>query len=142
MDSIMQISKSAMDVEYQRIEQVSMNLANANTTRTANGGPYVPKSVISGPTYRAFSSLVTNGALAPTGVSLHTVAPQKVNPRLAYEPSHPHADKNGMVSYPGINHSAEMLTLVQAQRVYEANVAVFNTARSMQIRALDLGAMK
>ncbi|MEZ0604629.1 flagellar basal body rod protein FlgC [Paraburkholderia sp. IW21] len=149
-DSIFAIARSGMDVEHQRMEVIAQNLANAGTTQTAAGTPYQPMRLVSGP--RVVSNFpahlqagndVSGMDVSPTeglaGVQTYGVEPMETQPRLVYEPSHPHADGKGFVHYPGLDHAGEMALMVQTQRVYEANVIMFNAARSMYLRALDLG---
>ncbi len=156
-DSIFAIAGSGMDVERQRMQVIAQNLANASTTRTASGAPYQPMRLVSGPRIQnpttpdgSFATTLSN--LSPTqinqtntqlvnvsGVQAYGVEPMNTQPHLVYDPSHPHADAKGFVSYPGLDHAGEMALMVQTQRVYEADVVMFNAARSMYMRALDLG---
>lgn len=145
-DALFAISASGMDVERQRLQVIAQNLANAGTTRTATGGPYQPMRLVSGPRMASdFSTALADAAatVAPgvslAGVQAYGVERTEQPPRLVYDPQHPHADKRGFVSYPGIDHAAEMALMVQTSRVYESNVVMYNTARSMYMRALDLG---
>ncbi len=131
---IFAIARSGMDVEWQRVEIVAANLANVNTTRTPEGVPYTARSLVSGPKFSALVSHPAQGVQV-LGVQESTVAPKRVQ-----DPSHPHADTAGFVSYPNIDHVHEMTTMIGASRAYEANLAVFTTARSMFQRALELGA--
>ncbi|BFG79454.1 flagellar basal body rod protein FlgC [Paraburkholderia terrae] len=149
-DSIFAIARSGLDVEHQRMEVIAQNLANAGTTRTATGETYTPMRLVSGPRVASkFSDALQFGAPGSTasalptagltGVQAYAIEPAATQPRLVYEPSHPHADAKGFVHYPGLDHAGEMALMVQTQRVYEANVIMFNAARSMYMRALDLG---
>jgi flagellar basal-body rod protein FlgC len=136
-----EISRTGMDVEWKRLEVIAQNLANASTIRTANGEVYKPMRLVSGP---QFSSLAHHGAggFGPqtlSGVRVYSIEPTQVSPRLAYEPSNPQADANGFVAYPGIDHAAEMTLMVKTERVYEANLVAMNSARSMYLKALELG---
>ncbi|RZF29085.1 flagellar basal body rod protein FlgC [Paraburkholderia sp. UYCP14C] len=153
-DSIFAIARSGLDVERQRMEVIAQNLANAGTTRTASGAPYQPQRLVSGPRLASadFSSLLGNGGTASANGAAGLTATQGLGgaqtygietvdapPRLVYDPSHPHADAKGFVSYPGLDHAGEMALMVQTLRVYEANTVMFNAARSMYMRALELG---
>ncbi|WP_454733446.1 MULTISPECIES: flagellar basal body rod protein FlgC [Cupriavidus] len=139
--TIAAIARSGMEVEWQRIEVIARNLANAGTTRMASGEAYVPQRLISGPAF------MTQAGVAPWpadarpagGVRIYGIEAMDTQPRLMHEPAHPHADANGNVAYPGIDHAAEMILLIQSQRIYEANVAVYNLARTMYARALEIG---
>ncbi|MGF6508001.1 flagellar basal body rod protein FlgC [Paraburkholderia sp. 32] len=153
-DSIFAIARSGLDVERQRMEVIAQNLANASTTRTASGASYQPLRLVSGPRLAAgdFPSLLGNGgtpgahsaAGLPTthglgGVQTYGIETVDAPPRLVYDPSHPHADAKGFVSYAGLDHAGEMALMVQTLRVYEANTVMFNAARSMYMRALEMG---
>ncbi len=138
---ILEISHTGMDVEYRRLEVVAQNIANAGTTRTADGETFLPQRLVTGP--RMAPNTLKAGAAAVQatlpGVQVYGVESLNVAPRLVYEPSHPHADAKGFVSYPGIDQLSEMTTLMKALRTYEANVAVFNATRSMYLKAIELG---
>ncbi|HEX8527302.1 flagellar basal body rod protein FlgC [Allosphingosinicella sp.] len=135
----MEISRSGLDVEWRRLEIIAENLANAGTTRTALGEPYQAMRLVSGPAGGFAAQLGRQGAAAPAGVAVYGTQPTNLPPRLVYEPSHPHADDNGYVSYPGIDHAGEMTLMVSTARIYEANLVAMNIARQMYARALDLG---
>ncbi|KWF95595.1 flagellar basal-body rod protein FlgC [Burkholderia cepacia] len=144
-NSLFAIARSGLDVERQRMEVIAQNLANAGTTRTADGQPYHPLRLVSGPRVGAtFDDHLRNGDTSPTfgmtGVQSYGVERMDTPPRLVHDPAHPHADANGMVAYPGIDHAGEMALMVQTLRSYEANTVIFNAARSMYMRALELGA--
>lgn len=127
------ISASGMVVEKTRLDVVALNLANASTTRGANGGPYQPLRVITG--VAATSPFEQYMA----GAKVIDVQPMNVEPRQVYEPNHPHADARGFVAYPNINPVSEMVTLIEATRAYEANVRALNAAKTMALRALEIG---
>jgi flagellar basal-body rod protein FlgC len=133
----MQISRTGMDVEWRRMEVIADNLANIGTTRTAGGEPFRAQRLVSGPK-AGFASLLEGGNTAE-GVAVYGVEPTATPVRRVYEPSHPHADADGYVSYPGIDHAAEMTLLVKTARAYEANIVALNTARQMYSRAMDIG---
>lgn len=135
-----QISLSGLDVEWRRLEIIAQNLANMNTTRTEDGGVYRPLRLLSGPT-ADFGALLTEGAthIAPSGVNVLAIEPQADALRRAYEPNHPHADTDGFVTYPNVDHACEMTLMIRASRAYEANLAAANIARDMYSRALDIG---
>ncbi len=140
----MEISRSGMDVEWRRLEVIAQNIANANTVRMANGQPYQPLKLLSGPllsrSQSSFSQhLEAGAAVQPTGVAVYGVEPQAVEPRKVYDPSHPQADPDGYVSYPGIDQAGEMTAMIKTSRAYEANVVATNAARQMYAKALTLG---
>lgn len=135
-----EISRTGMDVEWRRLEVIAQNLANANTTRTPTGGPYRAMRLVSGP--RAdFARILREGGDATTlsGVEVYGVEPIDLPPRRVYDPTHPHADTDGYVSYPAFDHAGEMTLMVKTARAYEANVVAMGAAREMYAKALELG---
>ena len=132
------ISGSGMDVEKARLDVTAHNLANAHSTRGADGGRFVPMQVISGERVGGFEATLA-GARAGSGAQVLEVRPLFTAPRLAYEPGHPDADARGFVAYPGINPVNEMVNLIATMRAYEANLAAAQAAKTMAMRALDLG---
>lgn len=144
-DSIFAIARSGLDVERQRLEIIAQNLANAGTTRTASGEPYRPLRLVSGPrvdtSFSDFLHTASGSPLggSPAGVQAYGIERVDTSPRLVYDPAHPHADAKGLVAYPGIDHAGEMSLMVQTLRTYEADTVMFNAARSMYMRALELG---
>ena len=136
------ISASGMQVAKLRVDVTAVNLANAYSTRGADGTLFEPLQVVAA-AKRAdlFRTMLDRAgpALALRGAEVVEVRPANVPPRLVYEPHHPDADAKGFVAYPGINPVAEMVNLVAATRIYEANVAALNAAKSMATKALELG---
>ena len=114
------ISASGMTVEKTRVDVTAVNLANANSTRAADGSTFRPLRVISVASAPQFAGLL-EGALR--GAEVRSLKELDAAPRLAYEPGHPDADERGFVSYPGISPVSEMMNLLTAVRIYEANVA-------------------
>jgi len=140
MDAI-QISRTGLDVEWQRLQVIAQNLANMNTTHTASGAPYRAMRLLSGP-QGDFSALVHGGteAARAQGVKVMGLAPVAGGGvRRVYEPDHPDADAQGFVSYPEIDHAAEMTLLIRTSRVYEANLTAMSIAQQMYSRAAQLG---
>lgn len=135
-----EISRTGLDVEWQRLQVIAQNLANVNTTRTASGEPYRPMRLVSGP-LPGFSQLVAGGVPGgvPGGVGVTGLEPVAGNARRVYEPDHPHADADGFVTYPAIDHAGEMTLLIQTSRAYEANLTALNIAHQMYARAMQLG---
>jgi flagellar basal-body rod protein FlgC len=141
ISSIFDISAAGMNLERQRLEVSALNLANANTTRGADGLPFTPLQVVvrSGMTpFDAVFNAVNGGGLSGSG-PVGQVQTADMPPRQVYEPGHPDADANGFVSYPGVNPVSEMVHLIAVTRAYEANVRVFNAGRSMALKALEIG---
>ena len=142
---IFAIARSGMDVEWQRVEVIAANLANLNTTRTADGTPYTAKLLISGPRFSTLLGGVAGAGQAGTqtaaaGVQVLGLENSKAAPKRVLDPAHPHADATGLVTYPNVDHVHEMTSMIAANRVYEANLAVFTSARGMFSRAMELGA--
>ncbi len=137
-----EISASGMVAEKTRLETIALNLANAKTTQTKTGGPYKPLKVITAErTGRSFDSHISAGDYKTKlmGVDVVSVQPVSSTPRMMYEPGHPNADKNGFVAYPNIDSVSEMVSLIDAVRGYEANVRALNIAKSMALKALEIG---
>lgn len=135
------ISAAGMSVERLRVEISALNLANANTVADADGAVFQPMRVIAraGPATPGrigmFSALVNRGLAGPAA----TVESSTRGARQVLEPGHPLADAKGYVRYAAVDPATEMLTLMRATRAYEANVAAMNAARTMAMRALDIG---
>ncbi len=138
----LRISSSGLAAQRKRMEAISSNIANAQTTRTAEGGPYRPKEVVFGsePARETFSEIL-EGEMDAHGKKVHAteVVSTDKPPILKYEPNHPDADQNGYVAYPNINVMSEMANMINAQRSYEANVSAINTAKGMAMKALEIG---
>ena len=136
----MQISRTALDVEWRRLEIIAQNIANASTTLDAAGEPYRALRLLSGPK-GSFSDMLNSGDITGKlqGVAVYSIEAQNLPPRRVYEPAHPQADAEGYVSYPGFDHAAEMALMVKTSRVYEANIVALNTARKMYASAMDIG---
>jgi flagellar basal-body rod protein FlgC len=138
--AVFDISASGMEVQKVRLDTVALNLANANTTRAASGGPYQPLEVIIGQrTENHFDSLVSGMQRRYLGAEVTDIKPASTEPRMVHDPKHPDADSEGFVAYPNINPVSEMVELMEATRAYEANVRAVNAAKTMALRALDLG---
>lgn len=135
------ISAAGMALERTRVEVAALNLANAHTTQAAGQPAYNPLRVVSqaaSPDAFAAMMLSAEPASAAMKPDFHVEA-AGVAPRMVHEPGHPMADARGFVSYPGVDPAAEMVALMSATRAYEANVAAMNTARTMALKALDIG---
>ncbi len=128
------VSASALEAQRMRMNTVASNMANAQSTRTEAGGPYVKKEV-------SFSSVQINPGESDglVGVKVNGVVEDRKPPLVVYDPGHPDADENGNVSMPNINVIEEMVNMMMALRAYEANVKAFNTSKGMYQKALELG---
>ncbi|MBY8825554.1 flagellar basal body rod protein FlgC [Sphingomonas colocasiae] len=134
------IGRSALDVEWQRLQIIAQNLANQNTSRIAGGGTYRPLRVISGPA-GDFSRMITAGqpVATPQGVRVISIEADGGNVRRIYDPGHPDAGADGFVAYPGVDLASEMTLLSKTARVYESNLTLISLAQQMNMRALELG---
>jgi flagellar basal-body rod protein FlgC len=134
------ISAAGMALERARVEVAALNLANAHTTQAPGQIPYSPLRVVAQAALTdGFPALMQGGALAAALKPQFHVELANVAPRVEHEPGHPLADAKGFVTYPGVDPAAEMVSLMSATRAYEANVAAMNTARTMALKALDIG---
>ncbi len=132
------ISAAGMALEHARVEVAALNLANAHTTHGPGQAAYLPLHVVAQSSPEDFASLMSSEAAAALKPQFQ-VAPSNVAPRMVHEPGHPLADSRGFVSYPGVDPATEMVSIMSATRAYEANVAAMNTARTMALKALDIG---
>lgn len=135
------ISASGMTAQRLRGDTISQNLANVNTTRTSDGGPYVRKTVVFTERNRtSFDKvLMTTSGLAGNGVKVTKVVKDTETPmNMVYDPAHPDADDNGYVTYPNVSTITEMTNLIDASRAYEANITAFDAAKNMALKGLDI----
>ncbi|MBP5623549.1 MAG: flagellar basal body rod protein FlgC [Lachnospiraceae bacterium] len=138
------INASGMTAQRYRMDIISENVANANTTRTKDGTPYVRKVVTfaeqDGQT--PFSRVMNDhlDRYSGKGVKVTGVYEDKVTEmNMVYDPSHPDADENGYVLYPNVNIITEMTNLIDASRSYEANSTAFTATKAMAMKGLSLG---
>ena len=138
------VSASGMSAQRQRATALVENLANAETTRTPEGGPYRRKDVVfqSEPAHSPFSGIFQNELVSgqePTmGVSVSEVIEDTREPDRRYIPGHPDADAKGYVAFPRINPAEDMVDLRGASRNYSANVAAMTAVKDMINRSIDL----
>ena len=138
------ISASALSAERLRMDVTAENLANAQSTRTANGGPYRRKEVVLEAAGGGFASALAsaragNPSGGPDGgVRVAGVVEDQSPNRLVYDPGHPDANAQGYVSMPNVNPVTEMVDLITASRSYEANVTAMQTSKQMFSKTLDL----
>lgn len=136
------IGASALSAERTQLNVISMNLANAKTTRTPEGGPYQRKTVVvqSVDVDSPFSKVMQDALTRELkGVRVMGVATDQRPQRKVYEPGHPDADPEGFVSYPDINVVEEMTHMITAIRSYEASVASMTSVKGMVEKAISLG---
>jgi flagellar basal-body rod protein FlgC len=138
MFDALRISASGMSAERLRMDVIADNLANANTTRDANGQPYMRKQVIlqagtaAAPTFQQLlGGAGASGSSAAGGVQVAGIVQDPEGLRRVYDPGHPDADPQGYVTLPNVSPVTEMVDLITASRGYEANVTAMNAAKQM-----------
>jgi len=138
--SALSISASGMSAQRQRTELLVENLANSDTTRTPEGGPYRRKDAVfaADPSVAQFSSLFDSEMGSGTGVRVAQVVTDTRDPEKRYLPGHPDADQDGYVAYPRMNPAEDMVDLLGASRGYQANVSAVSAVKDMIQRSLDL----
>jgi flagellar basal-body rod protein FlgC len=138
----MTVSATGLNAQRTVINVISANLANAQTTRTEEGGPYRRKQALLSPAPPAanFPDFLSR-KIDPqaTGVKAEVVEDAGAEFKVIHDPSHPDADENGSVALPNVNIMEEMVNLMRATRSYEANVSTFNAAKHMALKALEIG---
>jgi flagellar basal-body rod protein FlgC len=129
------VSSSGLSAERTRVNLASSNLANAETTRTAGGGPYRRLD----PVFQAVALETTpGGQAAPHAVEVAQIVQDNGAGRRVYSPGHPDADGEGFVTFPDVNPVHEVVNLMSASRGYEANVTAIETLKQMAQRGLDI----
>ena len=128
---------SALDAERVRMDVISENIANVNTTKGLDGKPYKRQQVVFESVLNAKQA--AGGGAPPQATQIVRIAKDNRAPRLVYNPSHPEANAQGMVAMPNINIHEEMVDLIASSRSYEANLAVIKNARTMAMEDLSIG---
>ncbi|WP_420606044.1 flagellar basal body rod protein FlgC [Novosphingopyxis sp.] len=131
----MAISRSGLDVEWQRLQLIAQNLANMGTSRSASGEVYAPLRMITGPRGE-FANLLSD---QPGGVQIKAIEAMRGQVRRVHEPGNPNADANGFVTYPDIDQAGEMTMMIKTARAYEANLVALGIAQQMYSKALEFG---
>ncbi len=143
------VSASGLTAERLRLDVIANNIANANTTRTAEGGPFqrqlavfvardaTPAGGMAG--LGLAGPLRFRGGQGLGGVRVEQVVADARPPRLVYNPGHPDADANGYVAMPNVDVVTEMVDMISATRAYEANLTAINDAKQMMLKALEIG---
>ncbi len=141
----MEVSSSGLAAQRLRMNLLSSNLANANTTRGDDGGPYRRRDAVFSavPTGNLFEDYLTGGK-GSDGTQLRKVQVVDIHqdtkePRRMFDPSHPDADNQGFVSMPNIQVMTEMVNMIAATRAYEANATALNEAKQMAVKSLEIG---
>ena len=138
--SAMGVSVSGLSAQRTRAQLLVENLANAETTRTPEGGPYRRKDVVFTTDNRpaAFADALHEEFGGGTGVQVAEVVRDQREPVMRYLPGHPDANQDGYVEYPNVDVNTELVDLMVARRMHEANASVFQAAKGMLRRALEI----
>ncbi|HWJ41675.1 MAG TPA: flagellar basal body rod protein FlgC [Candidatus Limnocylindrales bacterium] len=136
--SSLQVSSSGMSAQRARAELLVENMANSETTRTPEGGPYRRKDVVFSTDSQAspFSAVFQNEM--GNGVRVSEIVEDQREPERRYVPGHPDADANGYVAFPRMNPAEEMVDLLNSTRSYQANVAAISSVKDMISRSIDI----
>lgn len=135
----LKISGSGLKAERARLNVTAMNLANANTTRTMEGGPYKAKSVVFGSRpVENFRDTLNSTEARLRKVEVVEVVEDDKPFKEVYDPSHPDADENGIVRFPNVDMAEQMVDMLSARRGYDANVTAIDAIKSMALKALDI----
>jgi flagellar basal-body rod protein FlgC len=137
---VFSVGSSGMEAQRIRAELLAENIANAETTRTPEGGPYRRKDAVftTQEPEQPFSSVLNSEVDTLSGVAVHDVIVDQSAPQRRYMPGHPDADKDGYVAFPQVSAAHEMVDLMGAASGYQANVAAISAAKDMIQRSLDL----
>jgi flagellar basal-body rod protein FlgC len=140
----MEISASALTAQRLRMNVTAENIANAETTKGADGNPYRRKEVTlqsvghAGSFGSQLSRAMGTSGVAPGGVQATEITEDPTNGKLVYDPGHPDADEQGYVRMPNVDTVTEMVDLIDAQRAYEANVTAMSAAKQMFAKTLEI----
>ncbi|PLX84502.1 MAG: flagellar basal body rod protein FlgC [Desulfuromonas sp.] len=138
--SSLKISSSALRAQRTRLNTISSNLANIETTRTPEGGPYRKREVVFQSSAGSFSERLDRSMRgAVQGVEVAEIRTSSAPPKMVYDPGHPDADDKGFVAMPNVNLLEEMADMTGAARAYEANVTAVKSAKRMALKALEIG---
>lgn len=147
MFDALEVSASALTAERLRMDVTAENLANAQSTRGAGGGPYRRKEVVlaqaaSGPDFGSRLQVAMQGGAsntsAPGGVEVAAITEDGRPPRMVHDPGHPDADARGYVAMPNVDSVTEMVDLISSSRSYEANVTAMQASKQMFTKTLEL----
>ena len=141
--SSLDVSASGMSAQRMRMDLISQNIANANTTRTEDGTPYRRQTLLLGTnTSNPFSNYLSGAsrdALGDGKVKIQGIVEDNSDFRKVYEPDNPEADEEGYVYYPNVDIVTEMVDMISASRSYEANVTASTASKNMAMQALNIG---
>ncbi|HVP21256.1 MAG TPA: flagellar basal body rod protein FlgC [Anaerolineaceae bacterium] len=145
----LRIGASGLNAQQLRLDIISNNIANAETTHTAEGGPYKRQDVVfSAPGQQSFlpslvlarrNQTITASNVGASGVQVSSVITSNEPGPKVYDPTNPDADKQGYVTYPNVDLVTEMTNMISATRSYEANLAAINASKQMALQALNIG---
>lgn len=136
------VSATGLTAERLRMDIISKNVANANTTKTSNGLPYRRQVVVFKEKEGSFKNILNNlrgVSKVGAGVEVSEIKEDKTPFKRIYNPGHPEADEKGYVLMPNVDTVTEMVNLISATRAFEANVTALNTSKSMAMKALEIG---
>ena len=139
--SAMNVSATGMTAQQIRMDIISENIANANTTKTENGKAYRRKTVVFAEKDTTSFDHILNGYLShyqPNGVKAPKIVEDQSELRLVYEPDNPDANEDGYVEYPNVDTVTEMTNLIDSSRAYEASVTAFNASKSIAVKGMEL----
>ena len=136
----MDISASGLTAQRLRMDTISNNIANVNTTRTEDGGPYRKKMPVFASRLKAEmnNNVASDSQNVGNGVEVSEIRESSQPPKLVYKPNHPDADENGYVQMPNINVVSEMTDMMSASKAYQANVTAINTSKELVKSALQI----
>ncbi len=132
------VAASGMAAQRVRLNTISSNIANVNTTRGPNGEAYKRRDVLFAAAPN-FKDMLTPGAEANVPVMVNGIIEDPRPMKVVYEPGHPDSNEEGYLTLPNVNVVEEMVNMISAMRAYEANVTAFKSAKDMKMKALDLG---
>ena len=137
-------SVSGLNAQRVRMDVITQNLTNIDTTRTANGGPYKRKTVIfkeiePSSNFSSFLNKAIGEQNFAGGVKVSQIVEDNSEGPIEYDPNHPDADENGYVKKPNVNVVEEMVNMISSNRAYEANITAINTTKSMITKTLEIG---
>ena len=138
--SNLNISASALTAQRLRMDVIAENIANATTTRTADGTPYRRKYTVMQEQQVSFSDHFAASKIKMTGggVKVAQISEDPSDFKLVYDPQHPDANEDGYVSMPNVDTAREMVDFISASRTYEANITMLNATKNMATKALEL----
>lgn len=135
----MDISASGLTAQSFRMDVIAQNIANSDTTRTADGTPYQRRSVVLSESRPSFAAMLQQAGSATSGVEVAATVTDNTPGDLVFNPAHPDADEQGYVHMPNVDITREYVDMIAASRAYEANLTVISATKRLALKALDLG---